>query len=174
MTTKKRPRPRTSPKTSPARLRAVERAGQALALRADGRTFHEIAERLGYRSRQAAHDAVQRALLLTLQEPAQTVRALDLERLDRLWLAHFKRAEQGRVSSAHVCIRILERRARLLGLDAPEKIDANVNAVHSGGVLVVPAAMAADAWAALAEQQQGELQAMEAKIIKREFSPPQH
>lgn len=162
----RRSRPRTSSKTSPARLRAVERQAAALKLRADGLSLAQIAVQLGYRGRQGAHDAITRGLVATLQEPADTVRKLDTMRLDGLWRRFYAKAERGSVSAAHVCIRILERRAKLLGLDAPQKLQADVNANHTGGVLVVPGVMTAEAWSQAAAEHSEQLEAAETTFIR--------
>lgn len=162
----RRSRPRTSSKTSPARLRAVERQAKALKLRADGFSLAEIASRLGYRGRQGAHDAITRGLVATLSEPADTVRKLDLERLDGLWRRFYARAGRGSIGAAHVCIRILERRAKLLGLDAPQKLQADVNANHTGGVLVVPGVMTTEAWSRAAAEHAEKLEADETAFIR--------
>lgn len=106
-------------KTSPETIASRVRAAKALELRSEGMGFPEIAKELGYNSRQAAHDAVQRALDGVLREPAEKLRTLDLERLDRMWQTHFLQAQAGDVQSLSACLKIMERRARLLGLDAP-------------------------------------------------------
>ncbi len=46
---------------------------------------------------------------------------LQLLRLDGLWRALWARASAGEISAVLGCLRILEREARLLGLDAAEK-----------------------------------------------------
>ena len=112
--------------TSPRRLTAAERQRQALELRKAGVTFETIATQLGYRNRSGAYKAVMSALRRTLQEPADEVRRLELERLDALLLALWSQARQGHQGAIDRCLKIAERRAKLLGLDAPAQIDAAV------------------------------------------------
>jgi len=110
----KRPRPRTSSKSSPARIAAGRRSARALELRSRGYTFKRIAAELGYSGKQGAHDAVMRALDATLREPADEFRRLDLVRLDRLWRAFYPRALTGDHRATNACLQIMDRRARLL------------------------------------------------------------
>lgn len=110
-------------KTSVKRLSANARGLQALELRKAGVGFPQIAERLGYRHASGAYEAVRAALKRTETPPADDVRALALERLDRILFAIWKRALDGDLLCIDRVLRIEERRAKLLGLDAPDKID---------------------------------------------------
>lgn len=108
----------TSKETAAAKIKAAK----AVELRMEGKTFDEIAQEAGYNSRQAAHDAVKRALELTVREPATEMIKLDLERLDKIWGIHYLNAQAGDVQALGACMKIMERRAKLLGLDSqPEK-----------------------------------------------------
>src|SRR4051794_30654414 len=82
-------------KTSPRRVLAVDRQRMALQLRASGATFDEIAAKLHYAGRSSAYHAVQDALEKTLREPAETLRTLELERLDQLQAALWSKAMGG-------------------------------------------------------------------------------
>lgn len=115
-------------KTSQRRLTATERQQQALELRRAGVGFQEIADEVGYASPSGAYKAVTTALKKTLQEPADEVRRLELERLDRLFRGVWEQATSGDTSALDRALKIMNRRAELLGLDAPEKHD-----VTSGG-----------------------------------------
>lgn len=110
-------------KTSPETAEAKMRAAKALELRMEGKTFSVIAQEAGYNSPQAAHDAVKRALDATLREPADRLRALELERLDVLWQIQYLNAQAGDVQAMAACMKIMERRAKLLGLDAAVKAE---------------------------------------------------
>jgi hypothetical protein len=109
-------------KTSPRRLASAERQRKALELRAIGMTYEAIADQVGYKSRQAAFDAIDRALKKMLREPAEQARNLDLKRLDAMTLALWSQARQGNQGAIDRLLRIMERRAKLLGLDAPTKV----------------------------------------------------
>jgi hypothetical protein len=81
----------------------AERDAQAARLRAEGRTYRQIADEMGI-AVQSAHEAVQRALTAAVREPSDEVRALELARLDELWQAgwavlkaHHVTVQQGKV-----------------------------------------------------------------------------
>ncbi|MCP6652171.1 hypothetical protein NL518_29175, partial [Klebsiella pneumoniae] len=77
---------------SERRITAAQKQRRALELRAAGKTFPQIAEELGYRSVSSAYGAVMRGLERTLQEPAEELRRLEAERLDRLFEVAFRKA----------------------------------------------------------------------------------
>ena len=108
--------------SSPRRIAAAERQRLALELRKAGVTFEEIANQLGY-SKAGAYKAVTSALQKTLQEPADEVRTLAVTRLDKLLTAMWPQARQGNQGAVDRVLRIEERRAKLLGLDAPTRTD---------------------------------------------------
>ena len=109
-------------KTSIRRLCAVERAKQALELRKGGASFPEIARALGYSAAAGAYQAVMSALRKTLKEPAEEVRTLEVARLDAMLLALWAQVKQGNQGAIDKALKVEERRAKLLGLDAPNKV----------------------------------------------------
>jgi hypothetical protein len=126
----------------------VQRDALAARLRARNATYKEIAERLRYESESGAYKAVQRALAAVPVEDVTELRAIECERLDeiarRLWsvfdtkypLINGRREfvdKQGAyvedprhlLTIVDRLLRISERRAKLLGLDAsPPKREA--------------------------------------------------
>lgn len=108
---------RNKNQTSPSTIDAKLRAAKALELRMEGMKFDDIATELGYNSKQAAFDAVSRELRAITREPAEEVLRLDLERLDRMWGVHYLNAQAGDAIALSACMRIMERRAKLLGLE---------------------------------------------------------
>lgn len=95
----------------------AERAARVLALREAGAKFTEIAKLLDI-STSTAHEDFTRAIRETFREPAETMIHLEAQRLDRLQAAHWKKATaKADVKSATVVLKIMERRARLFGLD---------------------------------------------------------
>ena len=108
---------RTTAPTPTAAL--LEREKNALDFRRAGLTYDVIAERLGYRDRAGAKKAVTRAIGRTLQDSADALRHLEADRLDRLQLAAWARALTGDDKAMAIVLKVMERRARLLGLDAP-------------------------------------------------------
>lgn len=108
-------------------LDTAARDGRACTLRRDGATYQEIADRLGFSDRSAARHAVERALAAAVREPAAELRELELMRLDRLYLVASELLDGDdrdvRLKAVDRLVRISERRSRLLGLDAPTKIE---------------------------------------------------
>lgn len=109
--------------TSEKRLAAAQRKCEALRLRAAGATFQEIADGLGYSSVSGAHKAVVSALRETLQEPSDELRRLESDRLRAMMAAVWPRVEGGDLHAIDRALRIQERLARLLGLDAPARAE---------------------------------------------------
>lgn len=106
-------------KTSVKRIEATERARQALELRKAGATFEQIAQKCGYKRAQHAHKVVTAAIRAIPREAAEEVRKLELERLDRMTLALWQRAGKGDTEAINHVLKIMGRRAKLLGLDVP-------------------------------------------------------
>lgn len=123
-----------------------DRDSEALELKKQGLTYRQIGDRLGC-SPSTAYEAVQRALASTRQEPADALRRIEAERLDRMTVIleevlHRRMGvvdalrsdpgldEDGKTGEASDelllktvdrYLRIQERRAKLLGLDAPAR-----------------------------------------------------
>ena len=102
------------------RVQTRERQARALELRKAGLTYQQIADTLDYGSISAAEKAIKSGLKTLIREPAEELRALELERLDKMLASHWKAVLNGHVRSTEVVLRIMERRAALLGLDAPK------------------------------------------------------
>ncbi len=109
-------------KTSKRRLKAHEKQLTALGLRKAGKTFEAIAAELGYAGPAGSYKAVMSALKRTLQEPADEVRRLEIERIDAMWEKVWWQIKSGDHKAVNVLLRLMERRAKLLGLDMPKKI----------------------------------------------------
>lgn len=148
---------RTHPKHSPKRITSVEDQAKALEYRKMGLNYAQIAEKLEMGSPQTAWDAVERALKRTLQEPADEVRRLELERLDAMMVTTYGNAMRGDLMALTATLNIMNRRAKLLGLDAAIKTDNKTDISVSEGVLVVGSVMTPEEWCAVAKTQQAEL-----------------
>ena len=107
-------------KSSPEWIAVTEKQAKALEMRKAGATFLEIAEELEYASPSGAFEAVKSALDKTLREPANSLRELELERLDTMWATVWENVLSGDLDSMSMALKIAERRARLLGLDIKE------------------------------------------------------
>ncbi len=104
----------------------IDRELAVVELRRTGETWDRIAKVVGYANAAGAYKAYKRALLRTLQQPTEEMRDLELDRLDRLQRAYWKRAIDGETRAADFILRVIDRRAKILGLDAPQKIQAEV------------------------------------------------
>lgn len=103
----------------------AKRRSDAIQLRLAGADYDTIATRLGYASRGAAYTDINRALEQRMAEQRQSadvLRRQELERLDRLQTGVWVAAVAGDTKSAEVALRIIDRRIKLLGLDAPVKV----------------------------------------------------
>lgn len=110
-------------------INALERTSRALELRKSGMTYALIADELGYKSTSGAHNAVTRALKKTLQDSSDEVRILEVERLDALLNGLWPRRHIPEYTDR--ILRVMDRRAKLLGLDAPTRSD-----ITSGGEVI--------------------------------------
>jgi AraC-like DNA-binding protein len=104
----------------------VDREIKVLELRRAGLTWQRISEETGYADASGAYLAYKRAIKRTMQQPADELREQELDRIDRLQLALWPKAMKGDNASINTIIRLMERRARLLGLDTPIKIQQDV------------------------------------------------
>lgn len=108
---------------SPTRITAVQRRIQALELRIAGKNFREIGLAMGF-SEQRAHQLVSEELIrlnAERSEAAVEVKRLELERLDALLAGVWEKAKGGDGPTIDRVIAIMQRRAKLQGLDAPTK-----------------------------------------------------
>jgi hypothetical protein len=106
-------------KTSPKMIAAREKRQQAIRLRRAGVQYDEIAARVGFKDRRSAQRAVVKELESFPPEDVAIVRAMEVERLDALLFSQWRRAMDGDGWAVDRVLRVMERRSRLLGLDAP-------------------------------------------------------
>lgn len=119
---------RNSP-TTPANVRTtLETMQQAAQLRAAGATFREIGEALSI-DHTWARTLVLRALESATYEAATLMRTQEGLRLDRLQRSYWQQALAGDERAGRLIIRIMERRARLFGLDAPVTVEVATSEV---------------------------------------------
>lgn len=105
------------------RIQGQENRTKAVEYRKMGMTYEAIAQQLGI-TKPSAHAAVKRAMRDAKKrqdEDGEIVMAMELENLDRLQLAAWPGAIKGNHLLIDRVLKIQERRAKLLGLDAPEK-----------------------------------------------------
>lgn len=102
----------------------VEKQRQALELRRAGRGYQEIADRL-HVSLSTAHGYVDDAMAearAQIEADASEIKAEEISRLDGMLAGLWDFATSGDVQAVDRVLKIMERRAKLLGLDAPAKI----------------------------------------------------
>lgn len=109
-------------KTSPRRLEAALRSKQALELRMAGVNFDQIANKLGYSNRSGAYQAVMAALRRLPAPEVEEYRKLNIERLNKARMANWPNVTGGEHKAIEIEIKIQQREAAYLGLDAPQKV----------------------------------------------------
>ncbi|MCW5664033.1 MAG: hypothetical protein KIT35_09380 [Piscinibacter sp.] len=110
-----------SNKTSAAAARSLQRQAKAIALRCAGLSYASIATKLGI-GRSQAHELVRKGLddaRHQVAAHADELRVLELSRLDGLLAKVYPKAARGDLQAVDRVLKIGERRAKLLGLDAP-------------------------------------------------------
>ncbi len=146
------------------RVSVAQRRTKAVQLRLEGKSYQQIADALGYSSRSAACVDVTRALEAAVAEQRTSVEALreeELQRLDLLLVEAWAVLKRAHVTVSHGkvivdedgnkilddgpvlqaidrVLKIQERRAKFLGLDAPvrhevvtmDAIDAEINRLN--------------------------------------------
>ena len=120
---------RKSTKTSTVAIKALERSAMATDLRKAGATYPAIGERLGI-TPAAAYKAVMRYLANTVDDQRadiEALRAIELQRLDTMQFGIWRRVIEGDDKAISIALNIQTRRAALLGLDAPKKVEANIH-----------------------------------------------
>ena len=107
----------TSNGTRPKRARPSDRRRRALELRLQGLTLAEIADQVGYASPSGAYAAVKRALDAEAFDEAAEFRKLHIARLEALIAGIWNLAREGKLGAVDRVVNLLEREAKLLGLD---------------------------------------------------------
>lgn len=125
-------------------LESAERDAKACEMKGQGYTYQQISDELGYGNRSHAYRAVSRALAEIPRESARELRQLQLDELDYFAsrardvlerehltisqggkVVHFKRKpvpdDAPILAAIDRLLRIQERRAKLMGLDAPTR-----------------------------------------------------
>ena len=115
--------------TGAAQLETAQKTALALEWRKAGYSYPRIAEELGI-TQAYAHKLVKKALKQLIKPAGDEVLKLEIERLDQLFIKCYERATDpnypDRVSkdSIEMALKIMARRAALLGLDKPVKVAA--------------------------------------------------
>jgi hypothetical protein len=123
------------PASKAKRAEVAERRSKAIAMRLAGMDYDTIAKRLGYYNRGAAYNDITAALEQNVAEQnrnADVLRQEELQRLDRLQAGVWTAAASGDTKAVDTALRIIDRRCKLLGLDAPVRHEVvTMDAVES-------------------------------------------
>jgi hypothetical protein len=113
----------------------LEKERKVVELRQMGVTYEVIAKQVGYASASGAYHAYERALARYPRETVDKKRDLAEARIERLLAGVWTKALRGEIPAIMATIKLFERQAKLLGLDAPQRIENKVE-VFEGGSLV--------------------------------------
>lgn len=124
-------------KTPMEAVEMTDKQTQAVALARQGKSYDEIAAALGWKTRSGAYQAVQAVLGRADYAAADGLRnsqGLEIDyynsqfrsRFDELWALGVP-ATDAACKVLDRIVRLMERRARLFGLDAPIRVDATVS-----------------------------------------------
>lgn len=108
-----------------ADIDARRKEARVFELRIQGFTFDQIASEVGYQGASGAWQAYKRVKESHIFESVEEARQLELMRLDEMQFAIWDRALNGELSALSCVLKIMDRRAKLLGLDKPEKVEVN-------------------------------------------------
>lgn len=107
------------------RLLIAQRRTALVELRLSGCSFQEIAEALGYKSAANASKDFSRVLDKQIMSQSQTIeqwRQAEILKLDRMLKALDRGIQLGNTRAIDSALKIMERRAKYLGLDKPQQV----------------------------------------------------
>lgn len=110
----------------------IEKELRVVELRRAGHTWEEIANRTGYANPSAAFNAFQQAIRRVLREPVEEALELELQRLDKFLNSLWPAIEAGDPAAIDRGLKIMDRRAKYLGMDAPTKQQVEVTTYEGG------------------------------------------
>ena len=107
------------------RLRMAERRTKAISLYKSGWSYRDIAAEC-----EVSHQTIANDIQSTLaqyakmeEKEAAEIRLVHVERIQAAVKAIWQKVGEGNLKAIHTLIRLMEREAKLLGLDAPTKVD---------------------------------------------------
>ena len=109
-------------------VKDAELTRQCLELRVAGATLEEIGRAVDLHKSNVSR-RIKAALADIPAAEAEALRTMENERLDRMQKAIWNQVRQGHLGAVDRAIRISERRSRLNGLDAPQRVDLGARAV---------------------------------------------
>lgn len=130
----------------------AEQQVECYELRLTGMAFRQIATATGL-SVGTVHARIEAEIAERVLPLADAVRKMEVDRLD-LWLSKLEaEMDKDPVRAIPVAVRVSERRAKLLGLDAPEKFEGTLTEITQEDVALAELVNEARIASALAEQQ---------------------
>lgn len=108
--------------------KSQELTRQCLELRLAGANLEAIGRQVGLHKSNVSR-RIKDALADIPAAEADALRTIENERLDGMQVAIWNRVRKGDLSAIDRAIRISERRSRLNGLDAPQRVDLGARAV---------------------------------------------
>ena len=124
----------TRPQGRAPKPEVLDKEAQVVQLRRGGLTWDLIAQRVGYKHPASARDAYMRASARIVRDDIDAIRQTEEDRLDIAQSAIWDKVLDGDVQAVNTLIRVMERRAKLLGLDQPVKIQAEVITYDANGI----------------------------------------
>lgn len=111
-----------------SREQKIERIQKAFELRKAGKTLRQIADILGYSHEMVRKDiqSVIQTIVAETRDNAQHLVSMELARLDDMQFSLWADARKGDKKAIDTVLRIMERRAKLLGLDINRNVTITV------------------------------------------------
>ena len=113
----------------------LKKERRVVELRQMGITYEVIAKEVGYAGASGAYHAYERALARYPRETFDKKRDLQDQRIERLLAGIYTRALRGEIPAVMAAIKLFERQAKLLGLDAAQKIESTVEIFEGGSAI---------------------------------------
>jgi len=110
--------------TSAIKLKGAERRIDVLNARKTGATYNEIATQFEISPTRAYQMVREELEKLTAErtELREEVMQIEMERLDGLFSKAWEKAMAGDLRAIDACLKVMDRRAKMLGIDAPIKV----------------------------------------------------
>jgi hypothetical protein len=113
----------------PKRIHEQARRLEALQLRKSGKTYKQIGDSLGIDRGNAWKlvDFELKKLRTEVRETAKDVLDIEVSRLEEIIEACWEKMKGGSVPHAQTILRVMERKAKMMGLDAPLKVEGKMS-----------------------------------------------
>jgi len=113
----------------------LEKEIKIIELRRAGVTWERICSEVGFKNASGSYKMYQRAAERWVRPHLEEYRDMMMDRLERMHQAVWVRAKEGDMRAIDTVLRIMDREANLLHLDAPVKIQTEVT-IYEGQQLI--------------------------------------